>query len=1312
VVAAATPWRSVARDRSSGLGIEPSLAYGPVWYVNHATEPVVRWTPAEGWLIAELAKRSLVAELDGAPAIAGSDADGARFHVEIHASAEAIVLELRIDAARARIALAPSSPAGHRWRDGWMLEVIRGDERWMLSSQIPAFEVEDARRAALTVELRLQHRAVVRELDGVTETVPVTDVAFHRYTRQSTVRAVETTLAPWASSTEYEVAPWWELDLGKAMHVVWLRIDLIPPPPGTRVVIRAYGFVMPSGTPPPHTVIFDQPAEELPIHEGSAWIAVPEGVVARYLHVELASESRVSLAITAAEILASEIHADTLEATLRLAFALYRDRPLFVTRADAGYVPSLTYGEVWARAMAVSRGLATKLEPKADRIVLGVMLRNRPEWVMADLAALVRGYVIVPISPDDIDDRLAQVLALAKPTCVICEPADAERVARLAVASPPFTTSFEAIADAPDAPPPVTRGPDELYAVLFTSGSTGTPKGAMRTYATFFAMVKSYTVGHSPQHLSFQPLSHLSERMYLPALLAHGGTIAFSRGGAVLLDELRAREPTTIGTVPRLFEVLHASYQRRLRAALAGSSEPRATIEARVLAESRQAFGSRLFAISVGSAPVSAEVLAFLKRCFADIWVSEGYGSTEVGTIASDGKVPEHVKVKLVPLPGTPQTSPTATTSGQGIERGEIYVLSPHAIAGYLGDPAATAAAFDTEGYFATGDLGERDTDGRVRVVGRVRNTVKLAQGEFVSAERIEAALSTAPIVDRIYVHVEHGAAGVAALVVPHAEALAAAINVEGSLAALAAHPAAPPAVFAAIRAQARAAGLAAYEVPRGIVLEGAPLSIEDGTLTPSGKLARGAIAKRYGVRLAAIAAGEVPAIDVVDIADDDMLARVTRAASRILGRAVDPKEPIGTGVGVDSLAAAEILEALSDDLGREVPLAWWFEASTLDELATRLARFADAGATAANADQATADLALPTPAIIANAPRAIRTVLVTGATGFLGAHLVESLRARELDVVCLVRAPDDAAATTRLAAALAARQVPIAVGPHVRAIAGDLTELSELAPEIDAIIHAGATVSWLASYPALRAPNVLGTHALLAQAARRGLPVHYISTISTAARGGDETTRLALELAIASTPYALSKWIAEQHVHRAAAAGLPAAVYRPAMIAGHSRRGIGNRDDFLNRYMVGCAELGLYVDRDDAIIDMTPVDFVAEAIAALVVARPRGAGATYHLANVDQSLGFGALGRAMIAAGVALAPATYPEFRAALHAKRTSHLHALAAFFPETFSLGMGPWPCDITLAALAELGVARPRIDEAIVARYVAALGVSLTC
>ncbi len=1251
--------------------------------------PVVRWTPAEGWLMVELAKQLIVRVVG-------------RTDEPVHSSpadTEDLALSIELDDDQVTLALRLDHPSGHRWRHHWLLELTRGDERWTLGAESSQVTIPDARRGAIVARPRLQQRALTINLAGEPVSIPASDVACHRYTRQSSARLIETGLIPWAMPSKPEPAPWWELDLAKSLYVAWMRIDLEAPPAGTRIVVRAYAFLSPAHEPPTDSIVFEAGAEELARHAGRAAIAIGGGVVARYLRVELhAPEGEtVELAITATELLATELVSDTLLSTMRRSFALFHDRALFLARHRDDYEPIATYGEIWARAVACSRGFAKRVEPIKDdpavpaqlrgRGVLAIATRSRPEWLIADLAGLMRGYVSIPLSPDESDDRLAGVLARAPASVIVCERADTARFARLAPGAQVIGCDgdFEALCTEGETAtvlPAEERKPGDLYAVLFTSGSTGTPKGAMRTFATFFEMVSTYAIGHSPYHLSFQPLAHLSERMYLPSLLIHGGSIAFSQGGAHLLDELRQFGPSTLGSVPRLFEVLHAQYRRKLRALIAANPEvSRGELEKRALADARGAFGPRLQAISIGSAPVTPEVFGFLKAAFSDIWVSEGYGSTEVGTIATDGKINATAQVKLVPLP---DAAPSER------ERGEIWVKSPHAIAGYLGDAAATAAAFDAEGYFATGDLGERDAAGLIRVVGRLRNTVKLAQGEFVSAERIETALATCPLVDRIFVHAASGATGVSALVVPHPDAL----------------PDGPDAVatlLGALRAQAKRAGLVAYETPRGVLIETAPFDVASGLITPNGKLARATIATRYGARLAALVEATPSEVVVSDDDDDtaDLRTRVVRVASRAIGRTIAIDEPLAAA-GVDSLASAEILAALSDELGREVPLGWWFEARTLDDLAVRLAHFAPtSGGGDALRDRAAADLALPP--IAGSAPWKRPThVLLTGATGFLGAHLVDELRARGLEVSCLVRGD---AARDKLAAALRSREIATSID-QVHVIAGDLAApqlgLAAALDSIDCVVHSGATVSWLASYEALREPNVLGTRALLELAAARGWVFHHVSTISTAARDGNETTSLTFDGALASTPYGLSKWIAEQHVVRAT--GLATTIHRPAMIAAHTRTGIGNAEDFTNRYLAGCLDLGLYVDRDDAIMDMTPVDYVAGAIAALVLEPTTGA--TYHLANVEQSLSFAAVGRAMAAAGCSVRPASYAEFRDALSRAKGSRLHALSAFFPESFNLGMGPYPCARSVEELGRLGVFRPAIDDAMIARVVARL------
>ena len=120
----------------------------------------------------------------------------------------------------------------------------------------------------------------------------------------------------------------------------------------------------------------------------------------------------------------------------------------------------------------------------------------------------------------------------------------------------------------------------------------------------------------------------------------------------------------------------------------------------------------------------------------------------------------------------------------------------------------------------------------------------------------------------------------------------------------------------------------------------------------------------------------------------------------------------------------------------------------------------------------------------------------------------------------------------------------------------------------------------------------------------------------------------------------------------------------------------------------------------------MTPVDYVAESIVALMAARPEG-GATYHLTNVDHSMTYADLGGAVARAGFPCTPTDYASFRAAAVQPRGSPLRPLAAYFPEQgFALHMGPWPSQVTRVALAQLGIVCPTVDDRLVAAYLAAL------
>ncbi len=1252
--------------------------------------------------------------------------------------------------------LAPRE-RGPPWREGWVAELsfvgAPAGELVELSFEQPVAGLRTRGRALIRLRAFSRHRVARAVPAGAGPPVPVHDVAFGRSTRQSSAASSHALAALflWMPSTRPEARPWWELDTGAARFIDRVKLHLGRPKTGA-LRLRVFSSMTRAGEPaaPWSTTI--------EAFEGARTIEV--GVVGRLVRVEAVAPpgEEVVLRVTAAEILAAELSAGSLLDTLRRTFTLFAERPLFSRRervgdgrALGGYDRWLSYREVWARAGQLARGLAATLEREVEaggdaRVLVGICARGRAEWVITDLACVQRGYVVVPLARQGREELWAHIINDCGLQAIVCSPTLAPRFAALAERCPSLrllvemTPLHDEHASAPSLaapglqihtiaqleragatraarPAPARRG-DELYTVLYTSGSTGRPKGSARSYDQFNAMVDGYGMTQPAIHLSYQPFSHLSERMTTPVVMRNGGQVGFASGDpARLFDDVSRLQPTVFGGVPRVFDLLRT----RFHEALAEDPDAR---ERELLRSLRALFGPRLQAVSVGSAKSSPALLEFMRRLFADCWMMEGYGLTEVGTIAVDGVIQPGVVVKLIDVPEL----------GYRVDdhpsRGEVCVLTPYMSAGYLADGAARPRDVDEDGYFHTGDIGQLNEDGTLELLGRRGHIVKLAQGEFVAPEQIEAALSRCPLVDQLFVYASPLAAAVVAVVVPRVSTLRALMGGACPPAPkdLCESAAARARVLRALRDEARARRLPRHEWPAAVLLTAAPMTAESGLLTSSHKPDRRAIERRYGAALEALVA-ESSSVHVdkdIPKGNRELAAVVERVARAVLGAAAPAlAQDLEGELALDSLAGADLVSALGEQLGREVPLSTWFAATSLEDLARRLSE--GAGEDDARA-RAVADLERPLP-FTSLPPRsttasALGHVLLTGATGFLGRALLETLMLESsAEVTCLVRAPSVEEGTRRLRAYVSSggAEWTDAWSRRVRVLPGDLAAPSlgldeprwrALASSVDTILHAAAVVSWIQRYGQLRAANVLGTLELVRLAASERLAeLHLVSTISAAPNTGDEETTLSRERALASSGYALSKWIAERHVARAGARGLPVSIYRPGMIAGHSARGVGNPRDLLSRYLLGCAQLGRHLEHD-AVLDMTPVDFVAQAIVALTRRGP-ASGRAYHLVNIERSLSYRQLGAALRRAGVDTRPASYSEFRAALLADGRARgpganaLLPLRAYFPAGgFALRMGPWPSDRTRAELDALGVRCPAIDDAMIARYLQAL------
>lgn len=341
------------------------------------------------------------------------------------------------------------------------------------------------------------------------------------------------------------------------------------------------------------------------------------------------------------------------------------------------------------------------------------------------------------------------------------------------------------------------------------------------------------------------------------------------------------------------------------------------------------------------------------------------------------------------------------------------------------------------------------------------------------------------------------------------------------------------------------------------------------------------------------------------------LLAIATRCL-RLRAGELDPDAPLAC-YGLDSLTAVELGVAISEATGLEVTEDALLDAASLNDLARHLARRDPEPAGVLDAMYADARLAAdidPTavPAACSD------TVLLTGATGFLGVHLLDEVSKRSRGtVVCLVRAVDDADARARLRATCAAYGVSAEVlDRRVHAIAAEIalpyfglaeTTYRQLASEVAAVYHCAAAVNWTQGYAFLRAANVAATRGLIrfaCEGVRKRLD--FVSSVaacySTNDTGPVREDAPTPDAAGIHFGYGQSKWVAERLIEAAARRGLDACIHRPSLIAGSSASGIGNDDDFLALMISGSVALGLAPDIDWR-IDACPVDFAARAIAA-----------------------------------------------------------------------------------------------------------------
>ncbi|HSV47726.1 MAG TPA: carboxylic acid reductase [Ramlibacter sp.] len=972
---------------------------------------------------------------------------------------------------------------------------------------------------------------------------------------------------------------------------------------------------------------------------------------------------------------------------------------------------SLSYRELWSRA----RALAGVWHHDADRSLradefLCILAFAGIDFATVDLAAIHNGAVVVPVqtnaplhqqaailqeveprwlacSLECLDNAVELVLAAWRPVGLLVfdyhpEVDDEREVfeaaqARLAAAGlPQLLQTLPTLCERGAALPPAPLHAAEdavqrLCTIYYTSGSTGTPKGAM--YPEH--MVRSVWRVKSPLpflYVHYMPMNHSFGRSGMFSTLGNGGLCCFTARSdlSTLLEDIRSIRPTFMGIVPRICELIQQRYQAELARRTQGGADAQATKQA-VLTEFREGvLGGRLLSCSFGSAPLSSELRAFMEECLG-FPLDDNYGATEVSGVLRNTRItrPPVIDYKLddVPELGYFKTD-------KPHPRGELWVKTSSIMLGYYKRPDATAAMFDADGYYKTGDImAEIGTDQLV-YVDRRNNVLKLAQGEFVAIARLEALYTAGhPLIRQVYLYGTSERAYLLAAIVPNEEELVR-LGIAGDGKAIKA------ALREAVQAVAQAEALNAYEVPRDFLVEHEPFSTENGLLAGIGKYLRPNFKARYGERLealyAGIAATQASELLALRLAGRDAPVRetVARAVQATLGiEDLDPSsDHTFADLGGDSLAALSCSTLLEEIFEIEVPVdvinhptgglqhvARFIErVRNASEARPSFASVHGAGATTIRAsdlrlecfiDQATLEAATR----IAPPASDIRTVLLTGANGYLGRFLclewLERMARVGGRVICITRGQDDASARQRIAEVFDSgdaellRHFSALAERHLEVLAGDLSEpdlgLSaahwhRLAETVDLIVHPAALVNHVLPYSQLFGPNVVGTAELIRLALTHRLKrFDNVSTVAAAmlengevihedadVRGASPERRL--DAARYANGYAASKWAGEVLLREAHERyGLPVVVFRSDMILAHSRwRGQLNVPDMFTRWLysiiaAGIAPRSFYVGEGRPHYDGLPVDFTAAAMATLG-ASAGGGFRTYHVVN------------------------------------------------------------------------------------------------
>ncbi|MUK63407.1 AMP-binding protein [Aliivibrio fischeri] len=523
-----------------------------------------------------------------------------------------------------------------------------------------------------------------------------------------------------------------------------------------------------------------------------------------------------------------------------LEWAEKKPHDLFLRQIKNREFTDYSFADVVDKALRLVSALQEMgIKPK-DRVAL--ISKNCAEWFITDLALMLGDFVSVPIFPTAGLDTIEHCLTHSESKVLIVGKLDNSEATQQAITNLPniLTIAFDydsaaecqyqfEVLLATHSPSnfKAEHNDNTLMSIVYTSGTSGLPKGAMLTFGGF-SHASKHLINHigmqqDDRLFSYLPLAHITERVYILGSAFFGGIqTAFPESLDTFIDDVKMHRPTLFISVPRLWTVFQQRIQDKLpqkKLAILLKIPFVSGLIKRKLADGLGLDKARV--LGCGSAPVSASLLKWYESIGLNI--TEAWGMTETFAYSTLNHPYRSDKVGSVGAAGPGVELKIANDE-------EILVRGDSLFAGYYKNDEATAETFNKDGWLHTGDIGSIDSEGFLTIQGRKKDTFKTAKGKFVAPVPIEKRIFDLSNLEMMCL-IGSGLPGPILLAVPHAYPNFDQARYEKT---------------ALKNLETINDGLESHEKLKGILMIKEPWSIENGILTPTLKIKRHVLEKKY----------------------------------------------------------------------------------------------------------------------------------------------------------------------------------------------------------------------------------------------------------------------------------------------------------------------------------------------------------------------------------------------------------------------------------------------------------------------------------